>query len=549
LTMSDQYSLHTQDSTKTKESILSKSNLQKASILSFSSSEDENETDHAATRRFSVRKSLDLTEDTSDVIIGQAEAFSLRHNRQPSVGKMSIMSTSTNAATIDIMYTPEPFTPQHFSTQNFPRSSAYSSRRSSHVRQPSVIPERDEYQPGTASLKSPLSPSTPSVRSARTSASEPKPRTHAPEHKLMAVTREEEVLLELMRKKRASMSKKSLQDARAAVERDDSHTSPESSRSTSRQAGTRFNPIRVVETRSRRKPSTSSSTASSSPFPEPPRGRSLKSTHDATAFSSLRDSSGSDTDNFVPTKVPAKRPATLPHHIPALDILSPLDMFPPASPAQTMSVTSTTTTDHFSPLPSPITPGIRVHDRDIRVKIARSETSNDADDVSYLETGVIDVPSSISKNAPPLPSMNLRLERSRTGSSDSGMATDLAFPVPPSFNNRELTTVSEAASRPPSIIEPPKLPQRNSRRNIASLTPASNSQSASARSSVVSNQSYGSTHSQVSNSPNYLDPRCSSRASRESSVVSLSRNSTSKSKHNSVSDDVLAAWGSLGGTY
>jgi hypothetical protein len=545
LTMSDQYSLHTQDSTKTKESALSKSNLQKASILSFSSSEDENETDHAATRRFSVRKSLDLTEDTSDIIIGQAEAFSLRHNRRPSAGKMSIMSTSTNAATIDIMYTPEPFTPQHFPHHNFPRSSTYSSRRSSHARQPSVIPERDEYQPGAASLKSPLSPSTPSVRSARTSASEPKPRTHAPEHKLMAVTREEEVLLELMRKKRASMSKKSLQDARAAVERDNSHTSPDSSRSTSRQAGPRFSPIRVVETRSRRKPSTSSSTASSAPFPEPPRGRSLKSTHDATASSRLHDSSGSDTDNFVPTK----RPTTLPHHIPALDILSPLDMFPPVSPAQTMSVTSPTTTDHFSPLPSPVTPGVRVHDRDIRVKIARSETSNDTDDVSYLETGVIDVPSNIPKNAPPLPSMNLRLERSRTGSSDSGMATDLAFPVPPSFNNRELTTVSEAASRPPSIIEPPKLPQRNSRRNIASLTPKSNSQPASCRSSIVSNQSYGSTHSQVSNSPNYLDVRCSSRASRESSVVSLSRSSASKSKHNSVSDDVLAAWGSLGGTY
>jgi hypothetical protein len=546
LTMSDQYSLHTQNSTKTKESSLSKSNLQKASILSFSSSsEDENESDQAAARRFSVRKSLDLMDDSSDIIIGQAEAFSMRSSRRPSVSKMSIMSTSTNAATIDIMYTPEPFTPQYFSPHSFTRSSTYSSRRSSHTRQPSVIPERDEFQPSTVSLKSPLSPSTPSVRSARTSASEPKPHTHTAEHKLMAVTREEEVLLELMRKKRASMSKKSLQDARAAVERDGSYRSPESSRNTSQQAGTGFSPIRVVETRSRRKPSTSSSSASSAPHLDPPRGRSLKSSHEANAPSRLHDSPGSETDNFVRNN----RPTTLPHHIPAFDILSPLDPFPPASPAHTMSMTSPTTTDHFSPLPSPITPGVRVHDRDIEVKIARSETSNDTDDVSYLETGMIDVPGSISKNTPSLPSMNVRLERRRTASSDSGMPTDLAFPVPPSFNTRELSTVSEAASRPPSIIEPPKLPQRNSRRNIAALTIMSNPQSASCRSSVVSDRSYGSTHSQISNSPNYLDPRSSSRASRDSSVVSMSRNSGSKSKHNSVSDDVLAAWGSLGGTY
>ena len=146
LTSPSQFSLHTQNSTKTKESTLSKRNLQDSSCLSFSSSEDEFDDERHALRRFAVRKSLNMDDDAGEIIFGQAQAFELRSNRMPSERKMSIMSTSTSAATIDIMYTPEPFSPPNFS-----RVSNYSgSRRSSHLRQPSIILEDEDGRPNTA---------------------------------------------------------------------------------------------------------------------------------------------------------------------------------------------------------------------------------------------------------------------------------------------------------------------------------------------------------------------------------------------------------------
>ncbi|KAF3008511.1 hypothetical protein E8E13_005727 [Curvularia kusanoi] len=204
LTSPSQYSLQTQNSTRTKESTMSKHNLQDSSCLSFSSSEDEHDDDRRALRKFAVRQSLIMDDDAAgEIVFGQAQAFEVRSNRSLE-RKMSIMSTSTNAATIDIMYTPEPFSPPNFS-----RVSNYStSRRSSHLRQPSIILEDEGDRPQTARYAPPSS-SAYSIRSTRTSASEPQPRSLAAQRKMMSVTPEEEALLEMMRKKRASMAKQS----------------------------------------------------------------------------------------------------------------------------------------------------------------------------------------------------------------------------------------------------------------------------------------------------------------------------------------------------
>ncbi|KAF9700452.1 hypothetical protein EKO04_001408 [Ascochyta lentis] len=539
LTSPSQFSLHTQNSTKTKESALSKRNLQDSSCLSFSSSEDELDDDRHAIRNFAVRKSLNMDDDAGEIVFGRAQAFAVRSNRMPSERKMSIMSTSTNAATIDIMYTPEPVFPPNFS-----RLSSYSgSRRSSHLRQPSVILEDEDDRPRTAA-HAPPSSSAYSIHSTRTSASEPQPRSLAAERKMMSVTPEEEALLELMRKKRASMAKQSSTSmSKAYVEQEDERQKAlESLQKTSRTSAFHatetpvVSPVRVVEMKSKRNSLAASSTSSAHLTP-PPRGRSTKTSHDAHMFSSLRDSSVSDTESF---SFPIAR-GSLPHNLPTPGAFSPLDPFPPISPSHTASLTSPTTIDHVSPLPSPVTPGLRIGETHDLVKIASSDTSADSEEIAILET---DLPVHIIKAAKSAEALGSSHQRRRTASSGA----DMSFPVPPSFGARDLAPVSEAStsSRAPGIVEPacplPALPERSSMRQSALKMAL---EQRSRQSSIVSNASSRSNASSM-NVSSLLNGRERSRhASRGSSVTSMTR---SKGR-NSVSDDVLAAWGSLGGTY
>ncbi|KAF3037783.1 hypothetical protein E8E12_003793 [Didymella heteroderae] len=526
-----QYSLP--NSTKTKESSLSKHNLQDSSCLSFSSSEDEHDEDRRALRNFTVRKSINMDDDAGDIVFGQAQAFEVRPKRY-SERKMSITSTSTSAATIDIMYTPETF-----SSPNFSRVSNYSaSRRSSHLRQPSIILEDEDDRPRTAA-HAPPSSSAYSVRSTRTSASEPHPRTAAAERKMMAVTPEEEALLELMRKKRASMAKQSSTSmSKAYIEQEDQRQKALEALQKTGQTSAFFanespaaSPVKLVEMKSKRKSVAASSTSSAHLTP-PPRGRSTRTNHDVNNTSTLRDSSVSDGEGFT---FPVAR-GSLPHHIPTPGAFSPLDPFPPIWPSQDASVASPTTIDHVSPLPSPVTPGPRLGDHDT-VKIASSDTSADGEDVVVHET---DLPVHIIKAAKSLETMESSHQRRRTASSGA----DMSFPVPPSFGARDLAPVSEASisSRTPSIIEPtmPAVPERSSKRAMAIAM-----EQRSRQSSVGSNASSRS-HTSSLNASSLLTGRERSRhASRGSSVASVTR---SKAR-NSVSDDVLAAWGSLGGTY
>ncbi|KAJ4341990.1 hypothetical protein N0V87_001316 [Didymella glomerata] len=526
-----QYSLP--NSTKTKESSLTKHNLQDSSCLSFSSSEDERDEDRRALHNFTVRKSINMDDDADDIVFGQAQAFEVRPKRY-SERKMSIASTSTSAATIDIMYTPETF-----SSPTFARVSNYSmSRRSSHLRQPSIILEDEDDRPRTAA-HAPPSSSAYSIRSTRTSASEPHPRTAAAERKMMAVTPEEEALLELMRKKRASMAKQSsISMSKTYTEQEDQRQRAlEALQKTGRTSAFLANesptasPVKLVEMKSKRKSVAASSTSSTHLTP-PPRGRSTRTIHDVNNTSTLRDSSVSDSEGFT---FPVAQ-GSLPHHIPTPGAFSPLDPFPPMSPSHDASIASPTTIDHVSPLPSPVTPGPRLGHHDT-VKIASSDTSADGDDVAVHET---DLPIHIIRAAKSLETMESNHQRRRTASSGA----DMSFPVPPSFGAKDLAPVSEASisSRAPSIIEPPMpaLPERSSKRAMALAM-----EQRSRQSSVGSNTSSRS-HTSSLNASSLLTGRERSRhASRGSSVASMTR---SKAR-NSVSDDVLAAWGSLGGTY
>ncbi|KAH7396586.1 hypothetical protein DE146DRAFT_42323 [Phaeosphaeria sp. MPI-PUGE-AT-0046c] len=535
LTSPSQYSLQ---STKTKESALSKSNLQDSSVLSFSSSEDEREGSQPPPRRVAVRKSLDIGDDAGEIVIGQAQAYEVRSQRRPSVAQMS-MRSSTSAATIEVMYTPEPpFSPFHY-----PRSSSYSgSKRSSHVRQPSVIHEDEDIRPKTA-INVPLSPPAHSFRSVRTSTSEPRPRSEG-KHKFMEVTAEEETLLELMRKKRAAMNMMQMPPVALPGEEQERPTKShyEHAQMPYRTSGflAEASPVRVVEHKATKR----SSAIAPSPLQMPPRGRPLKTHYDShIGTSQLRDSSTSD----AWSDSPASR-TTMPPHLPTPGAFSPLDPFPPPSPVPTAGMASPTTTEHASPLPSPITPGLRAYEGELNVKVANSDTSNEIEEVPILPTGVIDVRPDRTKV--PTPSQDPSSHRRRRTASSGA---DVSFPVPPTHGVNDLHPVPELSSRPPSILEPPmpRLPHKSSKR-ISGLAVSANGNTRSRQSSVHSSHSRASSSqsSTYAHAHAHSAEKKSSRlVSRQSSSGSLSISGTARGKRNSVNDDVLAAWNALGGTY
>ncbi|KNG51521.1 hypothetical protein TW65_01189 [Stemphylium lycopersici] len=538
LTSPSEYSLNTyrsQNSTRTKESALANTNLQDSSVLSFSSSEDEGDGHRSRPWRAPDRKSMDSGEDTGEILIGRAQAYEVRapHYRQQSAGKMSTFSTSTNAATIEVMYTPE----SPFPAYQYPRNNSYSSvRRSSHVRQPSVILEDEDTRPKTA-VNMPLSPSTHSVQSARTSASAPQPQFDS-SHKFMQVTAEEEALLELMRKKRAAMNRmcapepstKEPEKMKKAVQEASAHQNrtPRSLPTSSSEPSS----ARKVD-RSRQRASTSASL----PLQPTARGRSHRTNRNVSA-SRLRDSSTGDdwSDRHHSPASRGRQPRPLP---PSFE-LSAQKISPPSSPTVTASGVSPTTTDRPS-LPSPITPGPCDDEADIAVKVANSDTSNDIDDIPALDSSVVSAPSeSIKSNS----SRELSGHRRRRTASSGA---EMMFPNPPgSTTFKEMAPVPEASSRPPSIIEPPApKPSKKVARHISELALAS-IETRSRQSSVHSTASRTSGYSQASS---YVNSAGKTRARHLSPDHITSNPRTASPERDSVCDDVLAAWNSLGGTY
>ncbi|KAL1801381.1 hypothetical protein ACET3X_001723 [Alternaria dauci] len=531
LTSPSQYSVDTYRSystSKTRESALSKTNLKDSSVLSFSSSEDEND-DRSRSRKGNVRKSLDSGDYSGEIVIGRAQAYEVRpHRRMQSSGKMSTLSTSTSA-TMEVMYRPEP---PSFPSYHYPRNSTHSGgRRTSHVRQPSVILEHEDSRPQTA-VTTPVSPTAHSIMSARTSASAPQPQSEG-SRKYMQVTAEEEALLELMRKKRAAMNK---QDASQAPTRDqEKHLKSKAEKSPSHRTSAFLSAdsvesshVRSAEAKSKHRASvgTSSSLA-------PSRGRS-STTESQPTTSQLRDSSMSDTwsdRNYSPASRGRR-----PRQVPTPSGFAQSDPFPPTSPTLAASIASPTTTDHPSPLPSPMTPALCMDDQDVLVKVASSDTSNDLEEFPMLDPGVVSSPPERMKS-------ESSHRRSRTASSP----TAISFPVPPTSTGfRDLTPVSEASSRAPSIVEPPvSKPPKKTARHISELALAS-AEPRNRQSSIHSTGSRTSVYSQ-SSSHYYSAGKRRSRHLSPEDITSSPR--MTSSERDSVSDDVLAAWNSLGGTY
>ncbi|KAE8847262.1 hypothetical protein HRS9122_04169 [Pyrenophora teres f. teres] len=542
LTSPSQHSLstyHSQTSSKTKESVLSKTNLQDSSILSFSSSEDEAEGSRSRAQSGTARQSLESADYSGDVALGQAQAYEVRpHRRRRSAGGMSTYSTSTNAATIEVMYTPEPRLPSH----HFSRSNTHSSsKRLSHVRQPSVIHEDEDAHPQTA-FETPISPSIQSVTSAHTSNSAPQSYPDS-SHKFMQVTAEEEALLELMRKKRAAMNKYCSPPASIQEHDDQQRTRPEASVKQHRTSAflsmesKESSPVRTVDTKYRQRAASSAATGVATPPQSHARGRSAMINGLRSQF---RDSSASDTwsDRHYS---PVGR-GRLPHYLPPPTEFSPLDPFPQSSPTFATSVTSPNSEGNPSPLPSPITPGPRTGEPDVAVQVASSETSNELYDMTMAENGIVGAPSHSTKSDSSRGFGSHR--RRRTASSD----TEINFPTPPTSTGfRDMNSVSATSSRAPSIVEPPipkfskkkKVPRHISELAIASIETRS-------RQSSINSTSRSSVHSQTSSHQLSAGKRRSRHLSPDASFTSHPRASEDR---DSVSDDIMAAWNSLGGTY
>lgn len=544
-----QFSVQSQNSlatNRTKESAFSKSNLQNSSVLSISSSEDEDEDEDGVTTGNigNLSDSIGSVNYQGEIIIGQAQAFDIRPippKRRPSDSKMSMLTTSTNAATIEVMYTPEPS-----ASHSFPRP--YGSRRSSHIRQPSVIPEDEDMRPKTSTQR-PMSPTT-SVQSARTSQSEP--RSRAENHKLMAVTEEEEALLEMMRRKRAAMAKLNFAEGyKTALSQDSGQRTPPLDTKSYRTSGFLINETPAGSPARTAKTARKSSTTTSPLLQPPPSGRSRNIPPDLSIATSILQDSSSCDERSVGRSTPSPNGVRL-HQLSPPPVFSPIDLFPSdtATPTE-VSIASPTTTDHASPLPSPITPGPRNGEADVDVKVAGSEPScnGDSDEpVQVLETGVIDPPPGSIKTS--VESRDEKLPqhfRRRTASSGANITAVNPVPKAPtpktssnfdtltltSRDSRDLAPVSETSSRTPSIIEP-RIPRKSSRRVMNGLK--LNTNASMSRNSNI----YSARTSSPARGP--LDRRTSKSSSLRDSV-----GVGSASTRCSVSEDVLAAWGSLGG--
>ncbi|EKG09030.1 hypothetical protein MPH_13993 [Macrophomina phaseolina MS6] len=205
----------------TKTSKISNRDLKSDSALSLSSSEDKSDPRSSSTCLPIIRNSVAMSIDTEgEILIGRAQALDIRPCQTRTARRITMapgmasasrasFQSSTTAATIDVMLSP---TTAASSQTNlvFPRHpNSRSGRMSQHSRQVSATLEDD--QNGLRRYAENFSDDrdTGSIKSARTSKSEPRPNMS---YKLMAVTEEEEVLLELMRRKRAAMAKQSFTD-------------------------------------------------------------------------------------------------------------------------------------------------------------------------------------------------------------------------------------------------------------------------------------------------------------------------------------------------
>lgn len=582
----------TATSAKTKESKFSTSNLQDSSVLSMSSSSDE-EYEESPKKLPVLRDSLARSTDVSgEIIIGKAQAFEVNPRTKTSAAKQkrpllesnfSMRSSSTDAAPIGVMPSPE----AHPSYLALPRHSR--NKKSTHSRQPSAIPE-DETRPRTSSASNstptgpPMSPSSinTSLRSGGTSMSEPLTRNE--QHKLMAVTEEEQALLEMMRRKRAAMAKHSftqgyktaLKKEQLQLQRRDTPT-PTNHENMHRTSGFlamdspssgMINSFpRPASTRSGRA-SLSGSDTLTSPGSVPPssrgRPRQPRKTSSTMVSGMLRDTSSSDSNapshnHFLAS---SDSLAGLPYHLSPTVNFSPLDPFQfPIRTPTTASMASPTTVSHASPLPSPVTPGPRNGELDVHVKVAGSEPScNGDEEVGINSTGIVEsfINSVEKDHERNRTSYSSTRTRRRTASSGAEVVYGIDGSQKPqerqgSDKRSQKHVMHQFQHAQFGIAESSEVPelypieQKSMRIRAPSRTSSIAAANRSGRTSIVS---ITSPTTPITRERSVRESRVSkaSRLSRETSTTKReSITPSTVSTRCSVSEDVLAAWGSLGG--
>jgi hypothetical protein len=546
-----QHSPQSRASTRSREAIFSRRNLMDSSVLSMSSSDGEEEIGEAqlATDRRAPRDCLSPSSaQYSEIFIGKAQALDVRPRnptRPPSESKLSLRSTSTTAATIEVMYSPEPYPP---APGTFPgNNSRYGgSRRSSHVRQPSVIHE-DEVRPQTSNNARPMSPSA-SVHSGRTSQSDPRPR--ADQHKLMAVTEEEEALLEMMRRKRAAMAQQSFTEGYKTAIRGEQldKTPPKAKDGAPRTSAflSMDSPLHAPVTSATVGASRKSLSRPTSPLllPVPRHAHKKKPSQNSTVTTMTSGGSHSSTNSVEghgPNSTDPPSPSAF--RLSVGPEFSPLDPFFPPGKASTAASIASPATSHASPLPSPVTPGLRHGEVDLQVEVVGSDGSIGDEDVPVNPVGVIESLTGSIKSSERENSNGH--QRRRTASSG---AADVSF-----------TTSEQPSSNPPSASTRPTktktvddlpqiqpLPETHGSIYSPGISTKTGSRRSSRRASSI-NTTARSRHSSV------VSTRTSSPASngvvlsRPNSLLKDGASTPTIGTRCSVSEDVLAAWGSLGG--
>lgn len=192
---------------RTRRNRFSNSNLQDESVLALSSSDEEEIDSSLPPVRHSVAVSA-LLDDK--ILIGRAQALEVRPSSAHKAARTVHTQCNSRPSndTRSLAKTSNPDTVQSPNGHTHPASRSSSSRRSGYTRQPSIVPEDDEssdiYGPKLVTIHSSSLSRAPSTQSIRNQA-----RLRSDPQKLMVVTEEEEALLEMMRRKRAAMAKQS----------------------------------------------------------------------------------------------------------------------------------------------------------------------------------------------------------------------------------------------------------------------------------------------------------------------------------------------------
>lgn len=368
------------NTSRSRSSKLASSNLHESSVIS---SDDETGPDESETHLPRVRDSIALSELGETILIGKAQAFEVKprskvlgdytSDRRPSLSS-SIMSSVTTSSK-----------PSSTGSGAYLAVPPFQVTKTRHTRQPSSIPEDEDENRKSSCSATPRSNSQSATAFQNES------------HKLIAVTSEEEALLEMMRRKRAAMAKHSFAEGyRTALQQETkrSSTPPRNrfpnSRSPSGQA--------PALQRSKRPPSLIDSfpisnsqrssliLAASLPSPpptsalpdppiEPPSKRfSRLSQH--TVVSAISATSGNVKRLSQLSSVSAvsveDRLTTPP------TTLSSLDVNVSNQPPKQNHSPTPSSGSQISPLPSPMTPYTRRGSADVNVMIKHSSSARDS---------------------------------------------------------------------------------------------------------------------------------------------------------------------------